>query len=137
MSIVRYPIEELVKDKGYWYLATPYSKWIHGLPDANLVAQKLAAQIMYKNVPVYSPIAYTHGIATAMVAQGLGIDLRDHEYWMAMGKPLVMGAFGLLVADLAGWRDSWGVTLEIQWCRETKKPIWLIDPDTLEVRALT
>lgn len=122
-------VSELAKDQGYWYLATPYSKWTHGLQDANTVAQMLAARLLELRLPIYSPIAHTHGIAEFVT----GVDKRDHEFWLAADKPLFDAAYGLLIADLQGWRDSKGVTLEIKWCREQKKQFWLLNPATLTV----
>lgn len=125
-------LDDLVKDKGYWYLATPYSKWTHGLEDANTVAQKLAARLLQHHVPIYCPIAHTHGIATYVTE----VDKRDHDFWLNADKPLFEAAYGLLVADLPGWRESKGVSLEIAWCRAMKKPAWLLAPGTLRFRAL-
>jgi hypothetical protein len=118
--------------QGYYYLATPYSKWPLGLEDANSVAQQLAAALLSIGVKVYSPIAHTHGIAAYVT----GVDKRDHDFWLAADKPLLDAAGGLLIADLRGWRDSKGVTLEIQWAKEQKKPYWLLNPVTLAVRPL-
>ena len=118
--------------QGYWYLATPYSKWLWGLEEANTEAQKLAAALLSIGVKVYSPIAHTHGIAAYVT----GVDKRDHDFWLAADKPLLDAAGGLLIADLRGWRDSKGVTLEIQWAKEQKKPYWLLNPVTLAVRPL-
>ena len=118
--------------QGYWYLATPYSKWPHGLEDANTVAQKLAAALLSIGVKVFSPIAHTHGIS----AYATAVDKRDFDFWLGADKPLLDAAGGLLIADLQGWRDSKGVTLEIQWAKEQKKPYWLLNPETLAVRPL-
>lgn len=127
------PIEEIEKNKGYWYVATPYSKWIHGLEDANMVAQKLTARLLEKFVPCYSPISHTHGIATYVTQ----VDKRDHKFWLDADKPLFDAAYGLLIADLPGWRDSLGVALEIKWCKEARKPYWLLDPKDLSFRRVS
>lgn len=121
---------------GYWYLATPYSKWVHGLDDANIVAQLLAARIMYEKVDVYTPIGHTHGISKQMIAMNMKIDPRDHSFWMKRDKPLFDAAGGLLVADLPGWKTSTGVTVEIDWCRAQKKPVFLLNPKTLTIKKL-
>ena len=117
--------------KGYWYLATPYSKWSHGLEDANIVAQRLAAMLLAIGVKVYSPIAHTHGIALAS-----SMDPLSHDIWMPADQPLFNAAYGLLVADLPGWKTSKGVDMEIEWARQMHKPIWVIDPETLAIRQL-
>lgn len=126
-----YPIDQLVRDQGYWYLATPYSKWAHGLEDANTVAQQLTGRLIAAKVPVYSPIAHTHGIALAS-----SMDPLSHDIWMPADQPLFNAAYGLLVADLPGWKTSKGVDMEIEWARQMHKPIWVIDPETLAIRQL-
>lgn len=126
---MKYPVSHLPVDQGYYYLATPYSKWTHGIHDANIVAQKMAGELIKVGVPVYSPIAHTHGIALAA-----NIDPFSHAIFMPADKPLFEGAFGLLIADLNGWRESKGVAIEIGWAKELKKPIWVISPGMLDVR---
>lgn len=129
---IGFEIDDLVKDQGYFYLATPYSKWAHGLEDANVVAQKLAARLMEHRVPVFCPIAHTHGIAQYVTQ----VDKRDFDFWLGADKPLVDAAYGVLVVDLPGWRKSRGITQEISWARATNKPLYLMDPGTLRFRAL-
>lgn len=115
---------------GYWYVATPYSKWKHGLEDANEVAQKLTARLMSVRVPVFSPIAHTHGIAAYVE----NVDKRDHDFWLKSDEPVCRSACGLLIADLPGWKESEGVALEIEWHRKDKKPIYILNTKTLDVK---
>lgn len=135
--MIEHPITELSQFmidhgyEGYWYLATPYSKWLNGLEDANIVAQKLAARLIEAEVPIFSPIAHTHGISTYVTE----IDKRDFDFWLGVDKPLVDMACGLLIADLKGWQESRGVNLEINWFAEAKKPVWLLNTKTLAFRA--
>ncbi len=115
--------------KGYWYLASVYSIWPHGKEDANIFAQKLAARLMLIGVPVFSPIAHTHGIEPWTGPQ-------EHAFWMAVDKPMVDAAYGVLVTEMTRWQYSKGIGIEIGWAREQKKPIWLLNPETLAVRPL-
>jgi hypothetical protein len=124
-------IKKLERKKGFYYLATPYSKWVHGLHDANLVAQRLAGALIKAKIPVYSPIAHTHGIAIAA-----NMNPMDHKIWMPADKPIFDAAYGLLIADLKGWRDSKGVAIEIEWAKEQLKPIWVLNPVTLDLKPL-
>jgi Domain of unknown function (DUF1937) len=120
-------IARIVRNCGYWYLATPYSKWLAGIVDANAVAQKLAARLILERVPVYSPIAHTHGIALAGA-----LDPFDHDIFMPADKPLFDASFGLLIADLPGWRESKGVQMEVGWARAGRKPMLLLNTITLD-----
>ena len=115
----------------YFYLGTPYSKWVHGLDDANEVAQKLSGRLLLEGIVVFTPIGHSHGIAKAS-----GIDPFDHSIWLPADRPFVMKAFGLIVAALPGWRESFGIGEEIKWFKEQKKPRYLLDPHLLTVRPL-
>ena len=107
---------------GYFYICTPYSKWRGGINDACRMATDIAGRLIKYKMPVYSPIAHTHPIA-----KQCGINPFDHDIWMPADKPLLEGAAALIVADLPGWRESRGVTQEIEWFRATSKPIYLLD----------
>jgi hypothetical protein len=121
-------LEDLTYVAGFWYLATPYSKWANGIDDAAFVAAEVAAKIIRRGVPVYSPIAHTHPIAVVG-----NIDPLDHAIWMPMDKPIFDAAVGLIVAMLEGWRESYGIGKEIAWCEAAGKPIFMLDPKTMEL----
>lgn len=117
--------------KGFYYLATPYSKWSHGIDDANHVAQLLTGKLIFQGVGVYSPIAHTHGIAIASQ-----LDPYDHSLWMPADKFIADAAKGLLVADLSGWKESKGVAIEIEWFKKTTRPCHLLNVVDLSYRNL-
>lgn len=119
-------IRELKLTKGYWYLATPYSKWKGGLDDAAFIAAKVAGRLIRAGVHVFSPIAHSHHISVAAE-----IDLRSYEIWLSLDKPLFEAAYGILVADLDGWDESYGITQELKWAREHGKPRYLVHPELL------
>ena len=114
--------DQLKLHTGYWYVATPYSKWKGGLDDACHEACLAMGQLVTRGIHAYSPIAHTHPIALAS-----SIDPLSHKIWMKMDKPLFYASFGLLVIALEGWHESKGISMEIKWCRDTRKPMYLID----------
>lgn len=130
-------IEQLRTAKGYFYLASPYSKWAPDLPReqaldaAAVVIAEVAGAIMKHGITVYSPIVHSHAIALAA-----DIDPLSHEIWLPLDKPMFECAHGLLVAALPGWRDSYGIGEEIKWAAELKKPRFLVDPESLQWQAL-
>ena len=117
--------------RGYWYLASPYSKWAEGIDDAAHVIAKVAGKLIRQGLPVFSPIAHSHTVARAAA-----IDPYSHEIWLAADKPIFEGAAGMIVAALPGWRESFGIGEEVKWCREHDKPVWLLDVETLTLAAL-
>lgn len=115
----------------YFYLASPYSQWSEGLDDACNVISAIAGRLIQYGLPIFSPIAHSHTICKAA-----RMDFLSHDIWLPADKPLVAAAAGLIVADLEGWRVSFGVRKEIEWFREAEKPCLLLDPVELELAEL-
>ena len=128
---MKFQVEDLRISDGYWYLATPYSKYIDGLHHAAMDACRVAGELLIRGINCYSPIAHSHHIAIYSM-----IDPLDQALWLPAGKPLFDGARGLIVADMPGWRESFGIGEEIKWCINAKKPRWLLAPRDMEVQAL-
>ena len=110
------------------YLATPYTKYRDGIQVAFEHACKLAARLVVLKLNVYSPIAHTHPIAVCGELNPL-----NHFLWLDFDKAMVRAASALLIARMDGWRKSYGIAQEEKWFRQAGKPIYWIDPITLEV----
>jgi hypothetical protein len=130
MKQVMSKLTSLRLEYGYWYLASPYSKWTTGLDDACKHIAEFAGRLLEKGIFVYSPIAHSHTIARAAM-----INPMDHDIWLPADKPLFLGAYGLLVAKFDGWDESFGIGQEIKWAIEHERPIKLIDPDSFELES--
>lgn len=105
-----------------WYIATPYS----AAPDGKEVAHRLAymalRELWRRGVRAFCPIAHSHSA---------GLDLpQDHEFWMTVDRPFMDRCDGLLVFRHAGWKESRGVTEEIQTFSRAGKPVeFVYDPN--------
>jgi hypothetical protein len=108
---------------GYFYLASPYSIYKHGLDAAYQVACEAAGLLMQAGVPVFSPIAHSHGIA----AYG-GIDPLSHDIWLPADEPFMDAAKGLIVLQEDGWADSYGIAQEMAAFALADKPIHYMRP---------
>lgn len=108
----------------YLYLASPYShknmdvmKWRYE------VACKTAAHLMAQGHAVFSPIAHSHPIAEFM-----NNELRtDFEFWMTQDLPILRFAKQLCVLMLDGWKESRGVTREIEYAKVVGVPTVYIE----------
>lgn len=116
--------ETLQNIEGFIYLASPYSKYPDGLEAAYRDVALLTARLIQAKVPVFSPIAHSHGVAL----HG-GIDPFSHEIWLPTCRPLIKQAMGMIVATMSGWRDSVGVNWEIDEFSRACKPIWTMNGD--------
>lgn len=116
-------ISEIPAGPGYWYLASPYSKYPAGIEQAWRDVCAVGARLVAAGVPFYCPIAETHSIAEAGK-----IDPLDHGIWMDHDMPLLWASRGILVADMDGWQDSYGVGAEIEFAKSEGKPVYLLKP---------
>lgn len=107
----------------FWYLATPYSKYPQGIEQAYRDACREAAILVKAKIPFYSPIAHTHPIAI----QG-DIDPFDHNIWLPACRPILDAAKGIIVCQLEGWSESYGVAVEILAFRKAHKSVVFMTP---------
>ena len=111
------------------YLATPYSKYPGGLQKAFEDASKLAARLLVNHIKVYSPIAHTHPIAIYGELNPL-----DHSIWLPFDEAIMRVSQALLVAEMEGWKESYGVYQEIKIFTRDGKPVHYLNPNSLAVR---
>ena len=111
----------------FYYLASPYSRYPAGLDAAYTDVARLAGRLMALGYHVFSPIAHCH---TAGRLEQLP---PTHEFWLALDFKFIDRTDALLVAMLPGWDVSDGVTAEIDYARRTGKPVYFLNPETLEI----
>lgn len=111
------------------YLATPYTKYKGGkLDDAFSDASEIAAALVTIGIRVYSPIAHCHPIATFGA-----LDPLDHTLWIPFDEAMMDAADCLIVAHMDGWDTSYGVQHEVDFFAKDGKPIFDLDPATMQV----
>jgi hypothetical protein len=112
----------------FFYVASPYRKYGAGIEMAARHAAQLCAELVDRGVEVYSPIVLSHEYARYSK-----IDPMD-ERWLVIGRPIMAAACGIIVLKMAGWDMSSGVAGEMDWFKQHKRPIYLLDvplPDLL------
>lgn len=107
------------------YLAGPYSH-----PDRAVRVQRFeqlnafAAQLMTAGELVYSPISHTHPIAEA------GALPLDWEFWKKYDTAFIEHSRRVVVLMLDGWRESKGVTAEIEIAKTLGTPVEYVTQPT-------
>ena len=114
----------------YWYLATPYSKYSGGLEMAFQEACRARAHLLRQGVRTFSPIVHSHPVAMYG-----GLDPLDHTIWLPDNQPILDAAHGLMVVQMTGWADSYGIGEEIKIFQAVGKPIQYVAWDD-EERAI-
>lgn len=122
LSLRSEDLETLKPTPGWWYLGSPYSKHPLGIEAAYREICAIAARIMRHGVPVFSPIAHSHSVSV----HGL-IDPLDHEFWLPADAPFMQSAYGLLVAKMESWEESFGLRHEIEEFAKQGKPIFYLE----------
>jgi uncharacterized protein DUF1937 len=107
----------------FWYFSTQYSRHPEGKELAYVMACKEGAALAKAGIPVFSPIAHSHGIA-----KHGGIDPVDHEFWMAFDHPMMANAVGLIVLCSPSWETSLGIAHEVQYFEKQHRPIIYMHP---------
>lgn len=107
----------------YWYLATPYTKYPLGLESAFDLACANAAILMEANIAVFCPIAHTHPIARRSK-----LSQTDSKLWLALDRPLMEAAHGLIMLTAESWRESYGMKMELDYFRTQGKPVLWMNP---------
>ena len=113
------PLHDAREGAGYWYLASPYSKYPRGTSEAFEEVCQAAGWLILRGIFVFAPIAHTHSIAVESE-----IDLADHEIWLPADRPMMNGARGLIVCEMDTWQESYGVQEEIKVFQEANKPVY-------------
>lgn len=108
---------------GYYYLATPYTKYPEGTGQAFIDACKIAAKLMDLEIPIFCPIAHTHPIASFTHHDPL-----DSTFWQKIDHDLMLAAKGLIVVQMESWEISSGVLNEIRYFEKAEKPIYYLFP---------
>lgn len=98
------------KDKGFVYLAQPYTN-----PDPDVIAYrveqgfKATAKLMNEGHLVFAPIVHTHELGK-FVDPELS---KQHDFWMRQDIAILRHASELVILTLEGWEQSKGVAQEI------------------------
>jgi hypothetical protein len=110
------------------YLASPFTKYRLGIEAAFIEISRIAGRLVGRGLDVYSPIAHSYPLAL----HG-GLDVLDQDLWTKVDAPFVAMCSELYVAKMDGWQSSSGVQHEVQEFLNAGKPIYFVDPETLDV----
>lgn len=108
----------LTEAPSFFYVASPYSKFPDGIEAAFTEISRHTARLVDAGLAVFSPIAHSHPVAI----HG-GLDPLDHSVWMPLDEPMMRAAHGIIVVQMEGWRESYGVGVEINAFRAAGKPV--------------
>jgi Domain of unknown function (DUF1937) len=118
-----YPLFNLYEAKKcdtYWYLGSPYTRYEGGIDQAFNDVMIITGELIKAGVSVYSPIVHCHSVRVP------GIDPLDYKFWLDNQTGMMKAAYGLIVAQMPGWDESYGVKWELDLFKELDKPIRML-----------
>lgn len=113
------------------YLATPYTRYPHGVGQAFRAASKLAARLWWAGVRVHCPVVLGHPISVYG-----GIHPNNRTFWLQFNQPYIERCDVLAVARMEGWDTSEGIATELYEFRARGRPVYYLDPESLAVSAV-
>ena len=100
------------------YLASPYS----ASPQANFkLTEAFVANALRRGRPIFSPVVHCHQISIDYNLPG------DFEFWQNYNFKMLSAAHDIWVLTLPGWKESKGVTSEIEFAQTYQIPITYIE----------
>ena len=113
--------ESSARSRSMIYLASPYSHRDAAVREQRYHDACLATANLFRiGRNVFSPIVHGH----PLVAHGLPT---DWTYWEAFDREHISHSQAVFVLPLKGWRDSIGVTAEVEFAKELGKAVWFVD----------
>ena len=108
---------------GFWYIATPYSKYPDGLDAAHDLAVEVRDLLIASGVRCFSPVAFCHE-----TAKTLGLNPHDHDIWLPVCAPIMAHAKGLIMVRAVSWANSHGMGVEFKMFVASGRPVVYVDP---------
>lgn len=110
------------------YLATPFTKYPHGIDAAVVDATRLAGNLLASGINVYAPIPYC-----AALARQHGFDMLALPFWLPLEEAMCLACDVLIVARLDGWAESEGIAREVERFVRSGKSIYDLDPQSMRM----
>jgi sRNA-binding carbon storage regulator CsrA len=106
------------------YLASPYSHPDPAMRGARfMLACRASAWLLTQGILTFSPIAHSHPIAE------LGKMAGDWDAWQAFGERMLAACDRVAVLKIDGWRESRGLTAELELARAWEMRVDFLEPD--------
>lgn len=111
-----------------YYLASPYSHKDPKVLCARYEEQgRIAAHLISKGYLVIAPIEMCHHLSQKYKLPG------GYEYWQERDREFISRSDAVIVCKMDGWKESVGVTDEIEYAKSLGKQVQYLDPNTMEI----
>ncbi len=112
-----------VADTGFWYLASPYTKYPAGEDAAFQAVAEQAALLLEAGVFAVSAITHSHPIYRARPSLG-----GAWETWAELDRRMIRASTGMIVCKLDTWEESKGIAAEIEFAESIGRRVVYMTP---------
>lgn len=115
-------------EKGPYYLAVPYQGSEEEKKYRTELSLKATTAFLRQGIHVFSPVVYVNKIAEEL---GLSSLEKRREIIMPYLFDFLKVSKGLILIQLEGWKESWGVQQELVFCHENHIPVFTMLADEI------
>lgn len=103
------------------YVASPYSHIDAGVRHLRYLAVRdYTVTLFQQGLAAFSPIVYTHDMARVHQLP------MNHLFWMELNERMMAGATDMHLLQLPGWRESQGVSHELDFAGRFGIPVKMV-----------
>ena len=114
---------------GLYYLALPYKGTDQEIVYRIEVALQATTDFLLQGYSVFSPTLYVNRIAEALCLPSLD---KRREIIMPYLFDFLKVSKGMIVIQIEGWREFWGVNEELKFCLKSQIPVYLATREMVE-----
>ncbi|MBT4879961.1 MAG: DUF1937 family protein [Alphaproteobacteria bacterium] len=107
--------------KDFYYLSHPYNGTDSEKESRVSAAKSACIHMLENNIHVFSPILHNHTI----IASFGTLSLEDRRrMFLSFDFSLLSASAAMILLKLDGWKNSYGVQKEVEFCEEQQIPIF-------------
>ncbi len=114
---------------GLYYLAMPFKGTDQEIAYRIDIALKTTTDFLRQGYSVFSPTLYVNRIAEALRLPSLD---ERREIIMPYLFDFLKVSKGMVILQIEGWRESWGINEELKFCNEFQIPVFLTTREIVE-----
>ncbi len=103
----------------YFYLSQPYNGTPAQKTQRYEMGAKVCLKLLAQNIMVFSPIVHNHSLL--QLGEDLTVEQR-RDIFLPFDLVMLKQAKGMIVLELDGWTDSYGMRLELDFCAKHNLP---------------
>lgn len=118
----------------YYYISNPYNGTDQQREERARIAARTCGLLLKRGIHAWSPIVHNH----AMMKTFDEFTLEERRSLvLEFDFSLLRASKGMIVLEIDGWNNSYGVAEELALCRRLSIPVRYLDPKELDSSTAT